>query len=417
MLQTQPNARHYPLIAGRWAVLLCLFFIPINKPLPNIFIFLALICSLLGERAEERFVNAIRQPVVIGALVWFGVLAASAFYAPGPFPWSTLNTGITLLYPLIVASLLETPEWRQRGMIAFALSVCFVLLISWGQFAGIFPERDITTENSSLRYTVFKDYTQQGVDFLVLAAMCAAFAMVSTVRKHKLVLWFIAAMAVIDVVLLLQSRTSYLTVVPLLVYWAWRVAGGKAASWRRIGVGALLLMACGYAATMTPRVQERLVQARQDVEEYSAKREATSMGIRMELWRRTMTIISSAPLFGHGLGQWDPEFQAETRDYPNYEEFRMHHPHEESLLIISEQGIVGYGIFVTLLIFLARYIRQLPQPERDFYNSVLLIYVMAGLVNCLLADFSQRHVFLMLLACIPLVKKSPVPAQLQVRTA
>jgi O-antigen ligase len=32
-----------------------------------------------------------------------------------------------------------------------------------------------------------------------------------------------------------------------------------------------------------------------------------------------------------------------------------------------------------------------------------LIYVTAGLANCILVDFSHRHIFLMLLACIPVV--------------
>lgn len=395
------NARRNLLNGGRWAVLLCLFFIPINKPLPNLFIFLALLCSLVGERVQDRYAAAIRQPVVIGAMVWFAVIAASGLYAPGPYPWASVNTGITLFYPLIVASLLETPQWRARGMTAFAASACLVLLISWSQFFGIFPEREITQQLPSFRYTVFKDYTQQGADFLALAAMAAAFAMVTPERRHRIALWLLAGAAMVNVVFLLQSRTSYLVVVPLLLYWTWRIAGGN---WRKIGIGALVLAACSAAALMAPRVQERLAQAHQDVAVYSDHHQASSMGIRLELWRRTVPIIESAPIFGHGLGQWDQEFGAQTRDLPNFEEFRMHHPHEESLLILSEQGIVGYAVFVTLLILLARHIRQLGQPERDFYNSLLLIFIMAGLANCLLPDFTHRHMFLMLLACIPVVK-------------
>ena len=141
------------------------------------------------------------------------------------------------------------------------------------------------------------------------------------------------------------------------------------------------------------------------------------MGIRLELWRRTLPIIASAPIFGHGLGQWDHEFQAETKDFQDYDAFRMHHPHEESLLILSEQGIVGYAIFVTLLVLLARYIRGLSQPERDFYNSLLLIFIMAGLANCLLPDFTQRHTFLLLLACIPALARNTALAGSKVEQA
>ncbi len=401
------NARRDLLVAGRWAVLLCLFFIPINKPLPNLFIFIALLCSAAGERADQRFVAAIRQPIVVGTMVWFLVIAVSAFYAPGPYPWASVNTGITLFYPLIVATLVETPQWRTRGMMAFAASACLVLLISWSQFAGIFPERAVALHLPSYRYTVFKDYTQQGVVFLALASMAAAYALVTPLLKHKIALWFLAAAAMINVVFLLQSRTSYLIVAPLMIYWAWRIANGN---WRKIGIGVLVLACCAGAALLTPRVQERLQQARQDVEVYSDKHEASSMGIRLELWQRTIPIIASAPIFGHGLGQWDYEYQAQTKDLPDFDQFRMHHPHDDSLLILSEQGIVGYAVFVTLLILLARYIRGLNQPERDFYNSLLLIFIMAGLAQCLLPDFTQRHTFLMLLACIPALARKTAGA-------
>ena len=407
MQQPLANARRNLLVAGRWAVLLCLFFVPINKPLPNLFIFMALVCSAAGERADERFLAAIKQPVVIGSIVWFLVLAASACYAPGPYPWASVNTGITLFYPFIVATLLETPQWRTRGMMAFAASACLVLLISWSQFAGIFPEREIAEKMPSFRYTVFKDYTQQGVVFLALASMAAAYALATPVRKYKVGLWFLSGAAVVNVVFLLESRTSYLIVVPLLLFWAWRVAKD---SWRKIAVAALALAVFLGAALLGPRMHERLDQAHQDISVYSNTHVATSLGIRLELWRRTMPIIASAPLFGHGLGQWDAEFQAETKDFQDYDAFRMHHPHEESLLIISEQGLAGYAVFVTLLVLLARYIRTLNPPERDFYHSLLLIFIMAGLVNCLLPDFTHRHTFLLLLACIPALARRTAPA-------
>ena len=402
MQQLFANARRNLLVAGRWSVLLCLFFVPINKPLPSLFIFLALLCSAAGERSDERFLAAIKQPVVIGSIVWFLVYAISACYAPGAYPWASLNTGITLFYPFIVATLLETPQWRTRGMFAFGASACLVLLLSWSQFAGIFPEREIALQMPSYRYTVFKDYTQQGMVFLALAAMAAAYAMVTPLRKHRIALWLLAVAALVNVVFLLQSRTSYLVVVPLLLYWAWRIAAGN---WRKIAIGAAVLACCGGAALMTPRVQQRLQQAHQDVEVYSQQHEASSMGIRLELWRRTVPIIAAAPIFGHGLGQWDQEYQAQTRDLPNFDEFRMHHPHDDSLLILSEQGIVGYAIFITLLVLLARYIRTLNQPERDFYTSLLVIFIMGSLAQCLLPDFTQRHTFLLLLACIPALAK------------
>jgi O-antigen ligase len=395
---------------GRWSVLLCLFSVAVNKPATNIFIGLALLFAAIGERTWERLRATLQQPVVVGALVWLLALACSACYAPpGPERWNALRLGLALLYPLIVAMLLETPRWRTRGMLAFGLAVGLILLISWGQFIGLVPQRDIALADPAYRYTVFHDYTQQGIVFLLLAAMAASFARVEPVRWKKIALWLIAAAAGINVIFLLQSRTSYLILVPLLLYWAWRLAGGKHASWRHIALGLAILIACAAAALTTPRVQQRLQQAQQDVTRYADQRAATSMGIRLELWKRTLPIIASAPLLGHGLGQWEPQYLAEVKDFPDYDAFKMHHPHQEALLILAEQGVAGLAIFGVLLFFLARYIGRLTSPQRDFYASWLVIYLAASLANCLWVVFTHRNVFMMLLACIPFCPKPNRP--------
>lgn len=396
-------ARSRLLELGRWSVLLCLFAVPINKPLTNIFIFFALLFAILGSRTRERFLAAGKQPIVIGACAWFAVLALSAFHAPGDWQrWAELGAYKALLYPLIVAALLESQQWRNRGLLAFALAAGLVLLISWAQFFGIVPQPRSTQEFDAFRYTVFKDYTQQGIVFLVLAAMALSLARFETRIRRKRALWLLAAAAFVNVVFLLQSRTAYLVAVPLLVYWVWRVADEQRSRWRSIAVGLLALALVGSTALFTPRVQQRLQQAEQDVSLYAAKREATSMGIRLELWKRTLPIIATAPLLGHGLGQWRHEYEIQTKGLIDFSAFMMGHPHQESLLILAEQGIAGFAVFVFLLVLLAKYIRRLEPPQRDFYACLLLIYLTAGLANCILADFTHRHVFLMLLACIPL---------------
>lgn len=400
------NTRNSLLNIACWSLCLCLFSVPVNKPATNIFILLALVGSLTGARMLERWRAALRQPVVIGALVWLAARAVAFLYAPdGPERMQALNGSIALIYPLIIASLLETQQWRNRAMGAFGLAVSLVLVASWLQFAGVLPQPKMAAVFPSYRYTVFKDYTQQGIEFLIMAAMAASFALKETERRRKILLWVLTTAASINVIFLLQSRTSYLIVAPLLAFWAWRLLGGRRASWRRLALGAALLAVCASVAVMTPRVQQRLLQAKDDVSNYTNKREATSMGIRLELWKQTEPIIASAPVFGHGLGQWRPIYQAQVKDFPDYDEFRMGHPHQEAMLILSEQGAVGLAVFIVLLILLGRYIARLPEPQRDFYISLLLIFVTASLANCLWSDFSHRHVFILLLACIPFVTK------------
>jgi O-antigen ligase len=397
-------ARLRLLECGRWSVLLCLFSIPVNKPATSIAIFFALLFSLLGPDVRARFAAACRQPVVLGCAAWFAVLALNALHGSGGAEqWGNLGSYKALLYPLIVASLLTTPEWRNRGLFAFGLAVTLVLLASWAQLFGLLPPPDKTSTYEVFRYTVFKDYTQQGLQFLMLAAMAAAFANVQPRPRVRIGLWFLAAAAFVNVSLLLQSRTAYLSIACLIVYWCWRLYSARVRSLRTLLLGLLLLTVLVAGAGLTPRVQQRIEAAVSDITQYEDKHTPTSLGIRLELWRRTLHMSAAAPWFGHGLGEWPREYARETRDVPDFEPFRMGHPHHETLLILAETGLIGLGIFLVLLILLARHMRGLPQPQRDFFLCLLLIYVSAGLANCLMLDFVHRHGFLMLLACIPVL--------------
>jgi O-antigen ligase len=68
-----------------------------------------------------------------------------------------------------------------------------------------------------------------------------------------------------------------------------------------------------------------------------------------------------------------------------------------------------------LLVALARYIRRLDPVPRDIYSCILLIYLTAGLANGLWADFSHRHLFILLLACMPLAKQPTSPLRVRTR--
>lgn len=408
------TARDALLVSGRWFAVLSLFAVSLNKPATNILLALSLVCALLGSQTRERWIASARHPVVIGALVWWGVMVLSGVHA-----WAaghaSLLTGTpiwALCYPLILGTLLTDTAWRRRGLVAFAAAVALVLLISCGQFLGLFPQREVALALPAMRNTVFKEYTQQGLSFLMLASMAVAVALVAQRPKQRMLACALALLTLVNVVFILKSRTTYITLVPLIVYWAWRLFGRRGAGWRAVAATGALLLAIAALSWAVQPVRERLLQSvTQEVTRYAAQREPTSMGIRLELWRRTLPLIQDAPVFGHGLGQWQPLYRKAIENLPQFDAFLMGHPHQEMLLIWTEQGTVGLLVYLALLVALARYIRRLDAPYRDIYAGILLIYVTAGLANGLWADFTHRHVFILLLACIPLAPTMKQPAR------
>lgn len=394
--------------AGRWCAVASLFVVPLNKPATNIALVLSLVFSLLGNDVRQRWLTAARNPVAQGALLWWGVLMLSAVHTwcatsvlplEGSFVWACW-------YPLVLASLLQTPQWRWRALVAFALAVGLVLLISCGMDLGLIPQRALTLSEPAMRNTVFKEYTQQGVAVLVLGSMALAAAMTTRSRPRMIFFSAVALLSLINIVFMLESRTAYLTLVPLLAYWVWRTLIKGRVGWRSTLTACTFAVAALAFVWFTPPVRERLVvSVVKEAELYASQRTPTSTGIRLELWRRTLPIIAAAPVFGHGLSQWAPLYRQSIEGLPNFNAFLMGHPHQEMLLILAEQGMAGLLIYLLLLVALANYISRLKQPERDIHACILLIYVTAGLANCLWADFSHRHLFILLLACIPFVEK------------
>jgi len=385
-----------------------LFVVPLNKPATNIAIGLAIIFSLLGSEVRQRWTEASRHPVARGALVWWGVLMLSAlhtWYVTSSFP----RTGTfvwAFWYPLALGSLLQTKVWRRRALVAFAMAVTLVLLVSCGMALGLIPQRPELHTSPFFHNTVFKEYTQQGMSTLMLASMALAVAVVARTRRVRALALLLMILALANVTMMLGSRTADLVLLPLSVYWAWQMITRKAHPARYVLPTLCVLVAALGIAWSTTFVQQRLVRAiPQEASLYVNQRQPTSTGIRLELWRRTLPIIASAPAFGHGLNAWAPLYRGSIEGLPHFDAFNMGHPHQDMLLIAAEQGLFGVAIYLLLLLGLVLYLRRLERPERDIFNCVLLIFFTAGLANGLWADFTHRHVLILLLACVPLATR------------
>lgn len=391
---------------GRWAAVASLFAVPINKPLTSAALALALICSLSAPRLGSRLHNAWREPVVRGALLWMAVLSLSALHAVlargSEFPKGSTLWALT--YPLIIATLFDSDRWRRRAVLAFCAAVTLVLLISWGQALGWVPQRDIVQMQTGTRFrnTVFKEYNQQGVAFLILASFAFAWFIRTGSRRLRLLLALIVLLAVGNVLFLIDSRAALLALLLLMAYFAWSLlAARRGPGWRQWLLLLTGLAVVGAVLWGLPSTRERFRAIKHEAELYDARRVATPAGARLEMWRRTLPMIASAPWFGHGLNQWAPMYRDAIRELPDYEAFRFDHPHQEYLWILAEEGIVGLLIFTALMIALWRRFSRLPPAARDAWSGLMVIYLVVGLSHCLWFDFAHRHAFILLLACMP----------------
>lgn len=401
------DARSRLLVAGRGCVVLALFCVPLNKPLTSCFIVLAGLASLAGAETRARWRQAWHDPIAKGMLVWAAVLLASALHALAAGHGGSALRGSSLwtfLLPMVVASLLQTPQQRWRALYGFAAGTTLVLLASWLMAAGLLPQRAIAEQMASMRNTVFKEYTQQGLATLLLAAFALSRLPRAATRPRHWLAIAIAVLALLNVALLLGSRTSYLAAVPLLLYWLWVVCRATAWRWRlHLPVIGLCLVVGGSAIAVSDIGERLLRSVSTEVSRYAQHGDATSSGTRLWLWQHTVDMVSEAPMLGRGLGQWRPQYQTRMDDIQGAAPFIVAHPHQEYLLVLAEEGALGFAALLILLVLLARVIQRLPAPQRHFFNSVLILYLVAGLGNGLVSDYTHRNTFVLLLSCMPAV--------------
>lgn len=394
------------LACARGFAILAVFALPINKPAVVAALALALAGSLLGADLRERVRGALRDPFVRGCLLWWAAVAASAVHAGWGGDWRQLSSTRLWLfcYPLILASVLTDARWRWRALAGFLLAATLMLAASYAMQFGLLPQRELVAIAPSMRNTVFKEYTQQGLAWLMLGSMAVSVALCAHSRAVRAAAVALALAVLAAVALLLQSRTTYLVLAPLALYWLWRWIGAHRSYPRWIAATAGIAVAAVAVVLVlnAPPVQQRLMASvSHEVRSYRDAQAPTSAGVRLRLWQDTLPIVAAAPVFGHGHGQWRPQHESRTAGAADAEAFRFGHPHQEFLLVLSEQGGVGLAILLVLIAALLRRIAGLPDPQRGFFASVVLIYLSAGLFNGLWSDFTHRHTFVLLLACIP----------------
>jgi O-antigen ligase len=389
---------------GRWACVMCLFFIPINKPATNICMALALLATLAAPKLVDRMQLAIGHPVAWGALFWWLALAFSALYAPQSASlWRSWLGLVTFAYPLLIISLIgEDDRWRMRAWWAFGISMSLTVMISWGQFIGLVPQRVLPDGVSFYRNAVFKDYIQQGIHTLYFVSMLFAAVVWKRTNGKSMILWLGIVLGLASIMFAIDSRTALLSAIPLVFLWS-ALVFFKGNRGRKLAGVMLIVLALGvsFAWIQAQKNQMRTTQISQEIEAYTDKKHSTSAGIRIELWKQSMLLVQQAPVFGHGFDQWHAQFLALTKEISNYEAFRKRFPHQEFLLIVVEQGFLGFTVFLILVVGLASYIRRLAMPYRYFYISFLLLYLSAGMANNLAGDFSLRHLLLVWLGFMP----------------
>ncbi|QOZ27189.1 O-antigen ligase [Bradyrhizobium sp. CCBAU 51753] len=279
-------------------------------------------------------------PVALFALALIGTLWSDAawrarFYAVEP-------TAKLLVLPVLLYHF----QRSKRGtwvFAAFLVSCTLLMLMSW--LVLLYPGLSLKPPNTAERGIFVKDHINQSQEF-TLCAVALAYPIVILLKSRRFVLAaLLTAIAVsffANMAFVVVSRTALVTV-PIM----FAVFALLHLRWRSI---ALILCATAALAVVawhaSPQLRRTADSFNRDYQLYMQRNAPTSIGLRLEFWRKSLGFFAEAPLIGHGTGATRGLFErVATGGVTKASGEVIGNPHNQTLNVAVQWGIIG----VTLL--------------------------------------------------------------------
>lgn len=250
----------------------------------------------------------------------------------------------------IVAYTVSLP-WRDKIVVSLCVASIIMGLYSVVQFLGydigaFIGHFDTRLEFGSRTFATLGNPNLLGGFSVFMLPLLIAYALRAHATKDKLMWLFIAGIFFSCISLITsQTRGSWiaaiLAMLLFLVLYLRKYVVAKRYIYGVASIAFLLLLTLGLFYL----VSSNTALVRSDTAQ-----------VRLFYYTNTIDMISDAPLFGRGIGTFDvyyPLYQDKRRAFELGErsmEFRVEHPHNEHLEILSDLGIFGYLIFLWIIV-------------------------------------------------------------------
>jgi O-antigen ligase len=330
-------------------------------------------------------------PIAIFALALVGTL------------WSDASWGARLYAVSPTVKLLVLPglfchfERSARGMwvfIAFLVSCTLLMAMSW--IVAVYPELSLQPAvlGQNTRGIFVKNYIDQGQEF-ALCAVALAYPIVALLRAGKtlpaILLVFVALSFIVNMAFVVVSRTALVTMPILLMVFAL-----VHLRWRGVVAALCVMIALAGAAWMaSPYLRATAATFLSDYQRYEETGRATSIGMRMEFFRKSLRFFAEAPIIGHGTGSTRGLFeQAVTGTGYVAGAQVVANPHNQTLNMAIQWGVVG------VVMLYAMWLSHLALFRGDGLVAsigllVVLQNIFSSLFNSHLFDFHEGWMYVL----------------------
>ena len=352
---------------------------------------------LISGKYSEKFKLIYKNPAAISVLILFSFYCIGSIYSSGNIKESgtfLLKYAKLLIIPIII-SVVRTKKIRHNGMNAFLFGALILLSISYFKWLGIIPMNlglhDLP--DNSQGYLAFKNRIAHNIlmSFLMFVFFCKAYFDKTQWRWVWLV---IALLSLIDLMYLVGGRSGQIIALCFVLFLPLYFYGKEAYKYLLIAAISIFML----HKQLEPLMPGRLLETSQEVSDHKSDEHLTSAGIRLEMYKNTLSLIKQSPFIGYGTGALRYEYNklANTqdtllKDVPN--------PHNQYLLTFFELGIVGLSALIFMFYRFWQYSKVIARSDKYagmYLKGVVLTIAIGSMFNSLLLDATEGKFYCVL---------------------
>ena len=375
------------------AVLLALS-LPWSTSLVGIF-GVVIVLAMIPFLDVEAFLRSLRRPISALPIAFFLLALVGSLWSDAPWGARLYAVGPTAKL-LVLPFLLYHFERSQRGQwvfVAFLVSCTLLMVMSW--IVAFKPGLALKVIDDGVSRGIFvKNYIDQSQEF-TLCAVALAYPTVMSLRAKRiwpaLLLAALGLSFVVNMAFVIVSRTALVTM-PIMAA-VFGLLHLRLRTNLMILAAAIVVAAAAWLASA--QLETTLTRFSTEYREYKDTGRATSIGERLEYWRKSLQFFVDAPFAGHGTGSTRGLFEkAATGPNGLAASAVVGNPHNQTLNVAVQWGVVGIAVLYamwTLHLLLFR--------GEDLANWIGLLVVVqnifTSLFNSHIFDFHEGWMYVL----------------------
>ena len=296
----------------------------------------------------RRFLQSLKRPISALPIALFVLALVGTLWSDAP--WGARSYALSPATKLLVLPLLFYHfERSTRGMwvlIAFLVSCTLLMAMSW--LVLLYPGLSLKHGGDVERGIFVKNYIDQSQEF-ALCAILLGYPIVTLLRDRKiwqaLLLIAIAASFIVNMAFVVVSRTALVTLPIMLAVFAlmhlkWRT---------NVILFSAVIVLGALAWIASPQLQATTERFARDYKYYKEENQPTSVGLRLEFYRKSLHFFAEAPVIGHGTGSTRGLFEAAATGPAVLAQGQViGNPHNQTLNVAVQWGAVGVIILYAM---------------------------------------------------------------------